>query len=159
MKQWNWCKMLQIRGIQYTSLIHGKLICTKLGHHIGGYLPSCLRACASERLRSGKMGNKKHATCFAILLQNKLKSNVVRFTTHIKPVLQQIRLLTGLNLVVKWQHRHSTRFTAMDKLHVFCCRFFWTFKQSHLHQMANAYLYHVTKFPLYLSFTVHYFYT
>ena len=72
------------------------------------------------------MGNKKHATCFATLLQNKLKSNVACFTTHIKPVLRQIRLLTGLNLVVKWQHRHSTRFTAMlqTKLHVFCCRFF-----------------------------------
>ena len=76
------------------------------------------------------MGNKKHATCFVTLLQNKLKSNVVRFTTHIKPVLQQIRLLTGLNLVVKWQHRHSTHFTAtfQTKLRVFCCTFSWTFK-------------------------------
>ena len=30
---------------------------------------------------------------------------------------------------------------------------------SRLRQTANAYLYHVTKFPLYLSFTVHYVYT
>ena len=44
------------------------------------------------------MGNKKHATRLATLLQNKLNSDVVRFTTHIKPVLQQISLLTGLNV-------------------------------------------------------------
>ena len=31
------------------------------------------------------------------MLQNEMKSDVARFTTHIKPVLQQIRLLTGLN--------------------------------------------------------------
>ena len=30
--------------------------------------------------------------------QNELKSNVARFTIHVKPVLQQIRLLTGLNV-------------------------------------------------------------
>ena len=43
-------------------------------------------------------GGVKRATCFATLLQNDLNSNVARFTTHIKPVLQQIRLLTGLNM-------------------------------------------------------------
>ena len=47
---------------------------------------------------TGKTGNKKRATCFATLLQNELNSDVARFTIHIKPVLQQIRLLTGLNL-------------------------------------------------------------
>ena len=50
MKQWNWCKMLQIRGIQYTSLLHDKLICTKLGHNIEGYLPSLIKVCTLERL-------------------------------------------------------------------------------------------------------------
>ena len=73
--------MLQIRGIQYTPLIHDKLICTKLGHNIEIYLPSHIRACTLERLR----------------------------------------------LV------------------------------SRLHQTANAKLYNVTKFPLYLLFTIHYF--
>ena len=29
-------------------------------------------------------GNKKHATCFAALLQNELNSNAVRFTTQEK---------------------------------------------------------------------------
>ena len=48
-------------------------------------------------LRYGKTGNKKRATCLATLLQNELNNDVARFTTHIKPVLQQIRLLTGLN--------------------------------------------------------------
>ena len=84
----------------------------------------------TRKVKVRKNGQQKHATCFVTLLQNKLKSNVVRFTTHIKPVLQQIRLLTGLNLVVKWQHRHSTHFTAtfQTKLRVFCCTFSWTFK-------------------------------
>ena len=41
---------------------------------------------------------KVRATCFATLLQNELNSNVACFTIHIKAVLQQIRLLTGLNV-------------------------------------------------------------
>ena len=48
-------------------------------------------------LKVRKTGNKKHAICLATLLQNELKSDIPRFTTRIKPVLQQIRLLTGLN--------------------------------------------------------------
>ena len=36
---------------------------------------------------------QKRATCFAKLLQNKLKNDVAGFITHIKPVLQQIWLL------------------------------------------------------------------
>ena len=35
---------------------------------------------------------KERATCLATLLKNKLNSDVVRFTTQIKPFLQQIRL-------------------------------------------------------------------
>ena len=46
----------------------------------------------------GKTGNKKRATCFSTLLQNELNSDVARYATHIKPVLQQIKLLTGLNI-------------------------------------------------------------
>ena len=49
-------------------------------------------------LKYGKTDNNKRATCFATLLQNELKSSVARYTTHVKPVLQQIRLLTGLNM-------------------------------------------------------------
>ena len=49
-------------------------------------------------LKVRKTGNKRRATCLATLLQNELNSDVARFTTHIKPVLQQIRLLTGLNM-------------------------------------------------------------
>ena len=43
------------------------------------------------------MGNKKRVTCFATLLQKELNSDVARLTIHIKPLLQQIRSLTGLN--------------------------------------------------------------
>ena len=49
----------------------------------------------SEHVTVRKNGQQKTATCFATLLQNELNSDVARFTTHIKPVLQQ--LLTGLN--------------------------------------------------------------
>ena len=38
--------------------------------------------------RCRKTGIKKHATCFATLLPNELNSDVVRFTTLIKPALQ-----------------------------------------------------------------------
>ena len=48
----------------------------------------------------GKTGNKKPATYFATLLQNALKSHVARFTTHIKPVLQQMHGLLEARLVL-----------------------------------------------------------
>ena len=48
--------------------------------------------------RYGNACNKKQATLLTILLQNELNSDVKRFNTHIKPVLQQVRLLTGLNV-------------------------------------------------------------
>ena len=73
-------------------------------------------------LRYGNTSNKKPATCFAILLQNELNSDVARFTTHIKPVLQQIRLLTGLNMGGKTRNI-ATRY---------CCPFFRTFKCDRL---------------------------
>ena len=39
------------------------------------------------------MGIKKHRPYLVTLRQNELNSDVARFTTHIKPVLQQIRLV------------------------------------------------------------------
>ena len=48
-----------------------------------------------------KGATKKHTTYLATLLQNKLSSDVACFTTNSKPVFQQIRLLTGLNLDAK----------------------------------------------------------
>ena len=69
----------------------------------------------------GKRGNKKRATCFATLLQNGLNSDVVRFTTHIKPVLQQIWLLTGLNMGCK------TRNIAIELVLQQCCKTSYTF--------------------------------
>ena len=76
----------------------------------------------SDCLRYGKTGNKKHSTCFAPLLQNEL---------HIKPVLHQIKLLTGLN-VVKRAKSLCNSFAAMvqNKLYVFCCLFFRSFQYS-----------------------------
>ena len=43
--------------------------------------------------RYGKTGNKKRLACLATLLQKELNSDVARFATHIKLVLQQICLL------------------------------------------------------------------
>ena len=47
---------------------------------------------SNKLVKVRKNGQQKRATCFALLLQNNLNSDVARFTTHIKPVLQQIRL-------------------------------------------------------------------
>ena len=69
-----------------------------------------------QALRYGKTGTKKSATCFATLLQNKLNSDVGRFTTLIKPVLQQIRLLTGLYMGGK------TRINAIQLVLQQCCK-------------------------------------
>ena len=66
------------------------------------------------------MGNKKCATCFATLQQNELNSDVAHFTTHIKPVLQQIRLLTGLNVGGK-----------MRNIAIKCCKTSCTFFVTH----------------------------
>ena len=52
----------------------------------------------------GETGNKKRATCFATLLQNKLKRQVARFTTHVQPDLLQDRFDLG----GKAQSRYST---------------------------------------------------
>ena len=62
------------------------------------------------------MGNKRRATCRATLLQNELNSDVARFTTHIKPLSQQIRLLTGLNVGGK------TRKIAIQIVLQQCCK-------------------------------------
>ena len=56
-----------------------------------------------------------------LLLQNQLNSDVARFTTHIKPVLQQIRLLTGLTVGCK------TRHIAIQLVLQQCCRTNYTF--------------------------------
>ena len=69
-------------------------------------------------------GNKKRATCFATLLQNELNSDVARFTTHIKPVLQQIRLLTGLNVGGKTRNIAIQR--VLQQCYKKSCTFFRT---------------------------------
>ena len=46
-------------------------------------------------------GTVKQETYLATVLQNELNSDAARFTTHIKPVLQQIMLLTGMMWVVE----------------------------------------------------------
>ena len=51
-----------------------------------------------------------------MLLQNELDRDVARFTTLIKPVLQQIRLLTGLNVCGK------TRNIAIQLVLQQCCK-------------------------------------
>ena len=70
---------------------------------------------------AGKTGNKGRVTCLATLLQNELNSDIARFTTHIKPVLQQIRLLTGLNMGGK------TRNIAIQLVLQQCCKKSCTF--------------------------------
>ena len=79
-------------------------------------------------LRYGNTSNKNRATCLATLLQNELNSDDARFTTHIKPLLQQIRLSAGLNMGGK------TRNIAIR----YCCSFFRTFKCDKTTEMIVA---------------------
>ena len=55
------------------------------------------------------------------LLQSELNSDVERFTDHMKPVFQQIRLLTGLNVVGK---THNIAFNSF-----YSNSFFWEYKR------------------------------
>ena len=75
----------------------------------------------SSPRRCLKTGNIKRATCLATLLQNQLNSDVACSTTHIKPVLQQIRLLTGLTMGGK------TRHIAIQLVLQQCCKTSYTF--------------------------------
>ena len=43
------------------------------------------------KIRENGQQIKKRATCLATLPQNELNNDVARFTTHLKPVLKQIR--------------------------------------------------------------------
>ena len=72
--------------------------------------------------RYRKTGKKKPAPCFATLLQNEVKRDVARFTTHTKPVLQQIRLLTGLNMDGKM--RNNATQLVLQQCCTTSCTFF-----------------------------------
>ena len=58
---------------------------------------------ATWNLTFSRLGTEKRATknvqlVLQQVLQNELNNDAARYTTHIRPVLQQIRLLTGLNM-------------------------------------------------------------
>ena len=64
---------------------------------------------------------------YLLLLQNQLNSDVARFTTHIKPVLQQIRLLTGLTVGCKTRHiAIQLVLQQLVQLVLVCCPFLRT---------------------------------
>ena len=84
-----WISIRFVFSVFQDSMLENEIIIDGIEKRIWSWLLT-VRVCVS---RFGKMGNKK--TCLATLLQNELNSDVARFTTHIKPVLQQIRLLTG----------------------------------------------------------------
>ena len=69
-----------------------------------------------EALRYGKSGNKNRATCFATLLQNELKSDVARFTTHEKNPCDLICCKTGSN------EGGKTRNIAIQLVWQQCCK-------------------------------------
>ena len=77
------------------SVLHRKK--QKVGHHRIGETRSPFNL-GSCNYRYGKTGNKKRSTCFETLQQNELNSDVAHFATHSKPIFQQIRFLTGLNI-------------------------------------------------------------
>jgi len=82
----------------------------------------CRRGCFKVMLRYGKTGNKKRVTCPTTLLKNELNSDFSRFTTQIKPVLQQIRLLTGLK--VGGKTRNTTTQLVLQQYCKTSCAFF-----------------------------------
>ena len=59
-------------------------------------------------------------TCLTTLLQNDDEYRCARFSILIKPVQQQIRLLTGLNVGAK---RAPSLLNSLNKLHLFVARF------------------------------------
>ena len=64
---------------------------------------------------------------------NVWKNGQQKNVQHQKPVLQQVRLLTGLNVGGETRSiAIQLRFAAMlqDKLHVFCCPFCRTFRRG-----------------------------
>ena len=77
-----------------------------------------------ELLKYAKTSNKKHATCFATLPQNEMQSDVERFTTLVKPVSHQIRLLTGLNVGGKTCNIASFFSNVPKQVACFFCPFF-----------------------------------
>ena len=82
------------------------VFCKPVFPHLSRQITYCKKS-----LKVGKNTQEKiHATCLATLLQNELNSDVVRFTTHIKPVLQQIRSLTGLNFQKKAEKNEEKAF-------------------------------------------------
>ena len=108
----------------YVFCSHKIVVSCALFHSLSFSLPLIFTLLAANI--SHFLTTQKRATFFATLLQNELNSDVARFTTHIKPVLQQIRLLTGFN--VSHKTRNIVNFAALwqNKLRVFCCSFFRT---------------------------------
>ena len=68
------------------------------------------------KVRKNRQQKKCNLSCNIAV--NELNSHVARFATHINPVLQQIRLLTGLNVGGK------SRNIAIQLVLQQCCKFF-----------------------------------
>ena len=86
---------------------------------------------ASERSKDTVKRAKKRATCFVTLLQNELKSDVARFTTHVQTCLatNQVHSREVKRATLR---SFPTRFAALwqNKLHVFCCPSYLTLKRT-----------------------------
>ena len=76
------------------------------------------QSCEEFCLKHGKTGNKKRATCFALLPQNELNGDVARFTTHVQTCyLLQDRFYMG----------GKTRNIAIQMVLQQCCKTSCTF--------------------------------
>ena len=58
--------------------------------------------------RYDKKGKQKHATCFETLLQNELKSDLARFTTHVQTCLATNQDVAGCENLLQKVERSST---------------------------------------------------
>ena len=68
-----------------------------------------------------KQETKKHATCFATLLQNELNSDVARFTTNKKNLAT---LFTARQFRTWIEKRTILLFNVAQQVHVLCCSFY-----------------------------------
>ena len=93
------------------------------------------------KLKLRENGQQKTSNLSCNNAANELNNDVALFTTHNKPVLQQIRLLTGLNWVIKRTTSLFNLFCSNVAKQVtrFCCPFYRSLSTRCSYYLATIY--------------------
>ena len=93
------------------------------------------------KLKLRENGQQKTSNLSCNNAANELNNDVALFTTHNKPVLQQIRLLTGLNWVIKRTTSLFNLFCSNVAKQVtrFCCPFYRSLSRRCSYYLATIY--------------------